>query len=225
MSAVTNVFHSVTDAVGLTDYAGQKNARDIANRNSDLANKQADRSYGLTKDQLEFQKSQYNDWKNIYGPLQEDLGTYFKNLTGDKLAAQQIEAIQRESQQAQTNVDQQLAQRGLSQSGLQAEAIMRNQLTSSMAKANARANSDQLAANQKIGFLGLGLGQGTNMLGINAQVANQGASSAIGAMGVYGGMSNTALSNSTGLSKANIQSNQFIMDQATDIIGSIGLFE
>jgi len=224
MSAVTNVFHSVTDTVGLTDYAGQKDARDIANRNSGLANKQADRSYGLTKDQLEFQKSQYDDWKNIYGPLQEDLGTYFKNLTGDKLATQQIEAIQRESQQAQTNIDQQLAQRGLDQSGLQAEAIMRNQLTSSTAKANARANSDQLAANQKLGFLGLGLGQGTNMLGINASVANTGASSAIGAMGVYGGMSNTALSNSTELSKANIQSNQFIMDQATDIMGSIGLF-
>ena len=203
MSAVTDVIHSTTDMVGLTDYAGQQAAQDAANRNADLAREQADRSYELTKDQLEFQKAQYDDWKNIYGPLQEDLGTYYKNLTGDKLAAQQIEAIQRESQQAQTNVDQQLAQRGLSQSGLQAEAIMRNQSTASMAKADARANADQMANTQKMNFLGLGLGQGTQMLGINANVANQGSSSAIGAMGVYGGMSNSNLSASTTLSLNN----------------------
>ena len=203
MSAVTNVIHSATDMVGLTDYAGQQAAQDAADRNATMAGRQADRSYGLTKEQLAFQKSQYDDWKNIYGPLQEDLGTYYKNLTGDKLATQKIEAIQKESQTAQTNVDQQLAQRGLSQSGLQAEAIMRNQATSSMAKANARANADQLAANQKMGFLGLGLGQGAQMLGINANVANQGASSAIGAMGVYGGMSNANLNARTTLSLTN----------------------
>jgi hypothetical protein len=223
MSAVTDISHSVMDTMGLTDYAGQEEARAIAAQNSANAKAASDRSYALTKEQLDFQRKQYDDWKNIYGPLQEDLGTYFKNLNGDNLAAKQIEAIQRESQQAQTNVDQQLAQRGLSQSGLTAEALMRNQATASMAKANVRANADQLAAQQKMGFLGLGLGQGTQMLGINANVSNNGASSAIGAMGSFAGMSNSALGVGAQLSMANIGSNQFLLDQSTDIAGAMAL--
>lgn len=224
MSAVTKVFHSVTDAVGLTDYKGQQEARDIANRNAVMASQQSDRSYGLTKEQLAFQRKQYDDWKNIYGPLQEDLGTYFKNLHGDKLAAQQIEAIQKESQVAQTNVDQQLAQRGLDQSGLAAEALMRNQATTSFAKAGARANADQLAAQQKMGFLGLGLGQGASMLGINAQVANSGANSAIGAMGNYAGMSNANAQLAQQYSASNIAFMQQLAGTGMGIAGANGAF-
>ena len=185
-----SVLGGITDAIGLTDHKGEKAARD-------QASKQADRSYGLTKEQIAFQRDQYNDWKSIYGPLQEDLGTYFKNLTGNKLAAQHIEAIQLESQKAQTNVDAALAQRGLSQSGLEAQALMQNQFNTANQKANIRANVDQLAAQQKMGFLGLGLGQGTQMLGINAQVSNNGASNAAS-------MSNNALNNATSLARANM---------------------
>jgi len=190
MGFVGDAIGGITDAFGLTDHKGEAAARQQSQQ-------QADRSYGLTKEQIKFQRDQYNDWKSIYGPLQEDLGTYFKNLTGNKLAAQHIEAIQLESQKAQTNVDAALAQRGLSQSGLEAQALMQNQFSAASQKANIRANADQLANQQKMGFLGLGLGQGTQMLGINAQVSNNGASNAAS-------MSNNALNNATSLAKANM---------------------
>ena len=148
MGFVSDALHTVTDAVGLTDYKGQEEARDIANRNAALANKQADRSYGLTKEELAFQRQQYEDWKSIYGPLQEDLGTYFKNLTGETLSQRDLVEIQKASQEAQEAMDKQLAQRGLAQSGLQAESIMRNQLQTSQLKANARATAEERAAQQ-----------------------------------------------------------------------------
>jgi len=183
------VLGDVTDTLGLTDHEGQKAARKQAKRESD-------RSYKLTTEELAFQRDQYNDWKDIYGPLQEDLGTYYKNLNGDKLTAQHLQAIQQESQKAQTNVDAALAQRGLSGSGLEANALMQNQFNTAAQKANVRANSDQIAAQQKMGFLGLGLGQGTQMLGINANVSNNGASNT-------SSLSANALNNSTALSQMN----------------------
>ena len=204
--AVHEVGHAVgdvTDAIGLTDHKGE-----AADRKQ--AKEQADRSYGLTKTQLDFQKAQYDDWKSIYGPLQEDLGTYFKNLTGNNLTSQHLEAIQLESQKAQTNIDAALAQRGLSQSGLEAQALMQNQFSAASQKANIRANADQLANQQKMGFLGLGLGQGTQMLGINAQVSNNGASNSAS-------MSNNALSNATALSQMNTG---IVNDLAGSFMGS-----
>jgi hypothetical protein len=219
MGFVTDAFHSVTDAVGLTDYKGQEEARDIAKRNADLANKQADRSYNLTREELDFQREQYNDWKEIYGPLQEDLGTYYKNLTGETLSTRDLVEIQKASQQAQEAMDRQLAQRGLSQSGLEADSIMRNQLQTAQLKANARATADERAAQQKMGFLGLGLGQGSQMLGINAGVSNSGASNAVGLANTFGNMSNNALGIGAKLS----QMNTGIMNQyAGTAIGAMG---
>ncbi len=54
-----------------------------------------------------------------------------------------------------------------------------------MRKADVRANSDELAANRKMNFLGLGLGQGTSMLSTQASVSNSGASSLSGISGNY----------------------------------------
>jgi len=199
-------FHNVTDMVGLTDYAGEEEAKKIAKE-------QSDRSYKLTTDEIAFQRQQYNDWKNIYGDLQEDLGTYFKNLTGNKIAAEQVSSIQRESQAAQTQIDQALAQRGISGGGLEAQALQQNMLSSAMQKANVRASADQLANQQKAGFLGLGLGQGAQMLGVQAGVSNTGAGNAAG-------MSNTALGVGSQLSQANIKSNMNTLNQGLEVVGS-----
>lgn len=163
-----SVISDVTDAVGLTDHAGAEQARNDASAASAA-------STAMTKEQLEFQKEQYEEWKAIYGPLQEDLGTYFKNLTGDSMAASQIEAIQAEYQKSQQQIDQQLAQRGIRGSGLEASLTSQNIFQTGIAKATARSQSDQMAAQQKMGFLGLGLGQGSNMLGTQANLAASGA--------------------------------------------------
>ena len=182
---------SATDALGFTDH-------ETESKTMDIAEEQSERSYELTKDQIEFQQEQYDDWKSIYGDLQEDIGTYYKNLTGDSISSQQLTAIQKESQAAQTQIDQSLAQRGLTGSGLQAEATTQNILGTAQQKANVRANADRVAEEQKMQFLGLGLGQGTEMLGTQAQVASSGASS-------LAGMANTALGSSVGLTQTGLQ--------------------
>ena len=187
-----NPLKAATDFVGLTDHKGAEEARDQAST-------QADRSYALTKEELAFQREQYNDWKSVYGPLQEDLGTYFKNLTGDNLAAQQITQIQAGSQEAQRRTDQVLAQRGLTGSGLEAQALMQNTFGTEMQKASVRANKEQLAAQQQMAFLGLGLGQGAQMLGIQAGVSNTGAS-------VAGSQASSALGVGASLSQSNTKS-------------------
>jgi len=171
------------------------------------SSRQSDRSYALTKDELDFQKAQYNDWKSIYGPLQEDLGTYFKNLTGDNLSAQHLQAIQEESQKSQQQIDTALSQRGLTGSGLEAKAFMQNNFGTAMEKAKARASSDQLANQEKMNFLGLGLGQGAQMLGINANVANAGA-------GNFASMANNSLSNATMLQGK-------VLGMSSDFFGSV----
>jgi len=157
---------------------------------------QAELSYKISKEQLDFQKAQYDDWKSIYGPLQEDLGTYFKNLTGDAMAAKQITEIQAGAQAAQQQVDQQLAQRGISGSGLEASLLQSNAFSTEMAKANVRANADTMAAQQQMGFLGLGLGQGNSMLSNIANTANSAAAN-------QANMSNASLSAATSIQNAN----------------------
>lgn len=175
---------SVTDAIGLTDHKGAKKA-------AEASAQAAEKSYGLTKEELDFQKEQYADWKAIYGPLQEDLGTYFKNLNGGTLSAPHIQAIQAESQKAQEQINQQLAQRGLSGSGLEASLTRQNIFSAGMQKAAARASGETLAVQQKQGFIGLGLGQGSAMLGNTAQVSSSGANSQSSISGSQAGLSSS----------------------------------
>ena len=186
-----NPIKAATDFVGLTDYKGEERAAAQSAQAQADSKALSQESLNLTKEEIEFQREQYADWKEIYGDLQEDIGTYFKNISGDTITSQQLTAIQRESQLAQTQVDQALAQRGLTGSGLEAQALQQNMFGTAQQKATVRANADQMVAEQQMGFLGLGLGQGTNMLGINAQVSSAGASNAAS-------MSNTALGSSVG---------------------------
>lgn len=152
----------VTDTIGLTDSKGAEQASQA--------------STAMTKEQLDFDKQRYADWKAVYGPLQEDLGTYYKNLTGSTLSAKHVESIQMESQLAQQQIDQTLAQRGISGGGLEASLTNQNIFGTSMQKATARASGDQMANEQKLNFLNLGLGQGAQIGNNIAQTSASGAS-------------------------------------------------
>ena len=189
-----SITHSITDAVGLTDYHDAKEARNNARQ-------QADRSYSLTKEQLAFQRQQYNDWKTIYGPIQENLGNYYQHLTANSWENTNFTAIQKHFQTQVQQVHQILAQRGLDTSGIEAQSDLMSGMQAAQAKANIEANADQYIAKQKMGFLGLGLGQGTQMLGINANVSNNGASNMAQLSGtnmrVWGSMMNTNTQNTT----------------------------
>ncbi len=165
----------VTDAIGLTDYGG---AEDRANQAAQQQAQAAQQSLAVAREnidfqreQLEWQKAQYNDWKSVYGDLSSNLGEYYNQLSGETIAAQQLSATAQEFARAQEDVQRQLAQRGMSDSGTAAAATTALATQEAATRANIRATADQQAAQQKAGFLGIGLGQGTQMLGIQAQQA------------------------------------------------------
>jgi hypothetical protein len=152
----------ITDALGLTDTAGQE----AATRNAAEAMSQIKK---LSKEQINFNMEVYDKWKDIYGDVFDDLGTYFKNLTGDKQLAMQMTQIQKQTQLANEQLAQEFAARGVSDSGLAMDAYRKNIYNGALAKANAGATVDSMVAQQKLGFAQLGASQQANILGnINA---------------------------------------------------------
>jgi hypothetical protein len=184
-----SIISDVTDAVGLTDVAGQKRAANNAANQQAFAN-------GLTTEQLDFQKQQYSDWKDIYGDIQSNLGDYYKSLSASDYEARGVTQVQQEYSKANTQLQEQLAQRGISNSGIAAAAA--TSLTQQLANATteARITAPEKVNQQKMSFLGLGLGQGAQMLGTIANVSNNGASNATNS-------ANSSLNNSTSLSQSN----------------------
>lgn len=123
--------------------------------------------------EVEFNREQYNDWKSVYGDLQENLGAYYNALGADQITAQGLQAEQQEFQNARAGLSRTLAQRGIKGSGVDAAAQTALQSTHLLARADIRGTAEQKAAEQKLGFLGVGLGQGANLLGVTAQSAGQ----------------------------------------------------
>ena len=188
------VLGKVTDAVGLTDYAGQEEAA----KQAGFANAQqyalTKESIELQKETLEFQKEQYEDWQAIYGPVQENLGDYYNELDGDKLTALGLENQQREFQSAVKLIEQDAAQRGFTNSGAEFAAKSNATFQNAEARATIRSTSEERANEQKLAFLGVGLGQGQSMLGnINNASSNVNSAYATGINGyVSRGNANTA---------------------------------
>lgn len=168
------IFGKVTDAVGLTDYAGQEKAAKAAGASSAAA-------LALTKEQIAFQKEQYADWKAVYGDLQKNLGEYYKKLTPEKVTALGLENQQKEFQAAMEQVDANFARRGISQdSGIVQATRAKATFQNAEARATIRTNAEQKVQDAKLGFLGVGLGQGTQMLGIVGNAYNTGINSQTG---------------------------------------------
>lgn len=154
------VIGKVTDAVGLTDYEGQEKAAKSAGASSAAA-------LALAKEQIAFQKEQYKDWKAVYGDLQTNLGDYYKKLTPEKITALGLQNQQKEFQAAMEQVDADFARRGISaDSGVVRAVKSTATFQNARARAAIRTGAEEAVNQQKLGFLGIGLGQGTNMLGI-----------------------------------------------------------
>jgi hypothetical protein len=136
--------------------------------------------------QLDFQERQYEEWKAIFGDIQENLSGYYKTLTPEVQAATNLQAIQREYQVSRDNIQRQLAQRGISDSGVMAQAATDLEMARAQQSATARAMAPQQVAQQQSAFLGLGLGQqGALQAGI-ANAYSQQAQLSMQQAGVYG---------------------------------------
>lgn len=160
---------------------------------------------------------EYDDWKNIYGSTQEDLATYYKNLTGETLSNREIGDIQAARQRADEKIRKTFSQDGRDHNGAADFLIGTGAYQAEIDKQNARANAEEQVRQAKLGFLSVGLGDRAelrNRLNATARAINTG----------YGNQGNIAMSegvNQVGTAnKVNsIYGNYF--DDLTDDIGAV----
>jgi hypothetical protein len=160
-----SIVGKVTDFVGLTDYEGQEAAQA-------QASKQAASATQISRENLAFMKQQYADWKDVYGDIQKNLGDYYENVSGSSIAAKQLSAYAKEYAAALKTTNQTLAQRGIDQSGLAAATEMAMNMQGATTRAGIRASADDMARQQQLSFLGVGLNQGQSLLGNIGNAAN-----------------------------------------------------
>lgn len=199
--------HDVTDFVGLTDYEGVEEAKKKA---EDAASKAAE----INKKELEFQRQQYSDWKDIYGTLQEQEADYIAKYSGEDVVAQQLGQASREYQTAEQQLSKTLAQRGLSGSGAEAAGLSQLAYQQAATRANIRSSQDDIAEQKRLNFLNLGLGQGTAMLGIQSGVSQAGVSAQTNIAGQQLGLASN-------LGAANMQAMGNIVQAGGQVAGGL----
>lgn len=182
----------ITDAIGLTDHKGQRRAQDNATKASNKA-------YDLSKENIDFQREQYKDWQSVYGELQENLGEHYKNLGPEKITALGLQQQQAAHQQSQDQIQRTMAQRGLGDSKFEAYAMTTADINNSNARAQIRATAEEKSALQKMSFLGIGLGQGTQMLGHVNNANNAGVNALSNQANMYNGQFASLASNNAGM--------------------------
>lgn len=191
----------ITDAVGLTDHKGQRRAQANAAKAANDANE-------LSRENIEFQREQYQDWKAVYGELQENLGEYFKNLGPEKITALGLQEQQIAHQQSEEQIKQTMAQRGLGDSKFETYVLASNDMDNNSKRANIRATAEEKTAQQKMSFLGLGLGQGTQMLGHINNATNTGVNAFSSQANMYNNQFNTFANNNASMMR-NLSSEGF----------------
>lgn len=124
-------------------------------------------------EQLEFQKQQYADWEEIFGPIQENLSRSTQALSPDSFAARGLQDLQGSFSASRKSLTQTLAQRGISDSGVSAAAQAQLEGSRMLGGAQIKAGADETVRQQQLQFLGLGLGQqGALQSGISASYGN-----------------------------------------------------
>lgn len=108
---------------------------------------------------LDFEKQRYQDWFDVYGPVQDNLAEFYGGLDSDYFEVSGLEALEQEKARAMQNIEDNFSQRGIGNSGLAAAAEMAQELDTAQSRAQVRRNAPLLAAEQKMNFLQVGLGQ------------------------------------------------------------------
>jgi len=190
---------------------------DAANAQEDALEAQKD----IANTQLAFNQQQYNDWKEVFGPIEQNLSEYYQELDPETYASQIKNQLEAQFSRARKLVDRTMSQRGIDDSGLSVAVSKDMNQELARQKAMGDQQARDIVEQKKLGFLGLGLGnQNALLANINSSysnmsaatssalnmanqqyaAANQGLSNAIGAtMYAYGrGMFNTPTTSSTG---------------------------
>ena len=126
----------------------------ISSSSANKASKQAGQAEAA---QLEFAQKQYDDWKAVYGPVQDNLSSYYSNLTPDYYEALGLEAFELERNNAMEQINTSLAQRGIKDSGVAAEITANADLSAASTRAQIRRQAPVQMATDQQNFLAIGM--------------------------------------------------------------------
>jgi uncharacterized sporulation protein YeaH/YhbH (DUF444 family) len=121
------------------------------------ANKAAGQASKSEAAQLEFAQQQYDDWKAVYGPVQDNLSSYYSNLSPDYYEALGLEAFELERNNAMEQISTSLAQRGIKDSGIAAEINANADLSAASTRAQIRRQAPVQMATDQQNFLSIGM--------------------------------------------------------------------
>lgn len=129
----------------------------ISAYSADKASKRAEKSADVA---IGFEQEKYDDWQEVYGPLQDNLANYYENVSPDYYAATGLETFEQQYQTALTRMDENLAQRGIDpSSGIAASLESQGELNAAETRASIRKDAPRQAMEDKSRFLQIGLGQ------------------------------------------------------------------
>lgn len=163
--------------------------------------------------ELGFAQRQYDDWQQIYGPIQENLSSFYSSLNADTFAAAGIESLETDFTNTMTRMQESFAQRGIDTSGISAGIERSNSIDLAKAKSEVRRNAPLQVAQMQQGFLQVGMGNNpsnnmqqtlsnnANRAYANSQQANAAFGQSVGQLVNYGinqyGSNTTALDSNT----------------------------
>jgi len=156
---------------------------------SNSASKDRKAASAASSANLAFEQGRYDDWQEVYGPIQDNLADYYTNLTPEYYETIGLEAFEQERTTAMTRLDESLAQRGIDpSSGISASLHAQSELEGAEGRANIRRDAPRMAAEDKSRFLQIGLGQNpgdslSRTMGNQAQSAQQRANQSAQAAG------------------------------------------
>lgn len=139
--------------------------------------------------QLAFEQERYDDWQAVYGPIQENLSTYYQNVTPEYYAAMGLETFEQQYQTSMKRLDESFAQRGIDpSSGVAASIEAQAEIDAAETRAGIRRDAPRQAAEDQSRFLQIGLGQNpassvSSALAYQSQVAAQQSQAAQAAAG------------------------------------------
>lgn len=149
----------------------------IAKEGADNATESAAKS---SKNALGFEKQKYEDWQEVYGDIQQNLGKYYNTLTPETYAARGITEFNKANELELEKINTTLTQRGLNNSGTKAAVTLAAGLNAAEKKAQIRSTAEEVVKGEQERFLQIGLGQNpgasySQLLNQQAQQAQQNA--------------------------------------------------
>lgn len=134
-------------------------ANKAASKSAGGADQSAQLAYQAQMESLEFDKERYEDWKGVFGDVQQQLSRYYTNLNPERYSTRAQQAFTEQLDQSRKQVIERLEQAGIATSGIRAQAELDFSMFDAETRAKIRADAPRKVAEEKSSFLNVGLGQ------------------------------------------------------------------